>query len=101
MEVLLITRNELKTYIENAVYEAVNQALEAETLLQMSELKQTRENKKLIRGIKGLAAFLNVSVPTAQKMKNDKIFPCIQRGRTIFFKSDEVLSGLSKRNKKS
>ena len=66
-----------------------------------TENEPTPENKTaLIRGIKGLAAFLNVSVPTAQKMKNDKIFPCIQRGRTIFFKSDEVLSGLSKRNRK-
>lgn len=61
---------------------------------------KVESNTTLIRGIKGLAAFLNVSVPTAQKMKNDKIFPCIQRGRTIFFKSDEVLSGLSKRNRK-
>jgi len=52
-----------------------------------------------IYGIKGLAAFLNVSMVTAQKYKNEKLFPYIQRGRKIIFKPDEVLAGL--RNKKT
>ncbi len=92
MEVMLVSRTELKEIIVEAMNEVNPRKTEIEP---KGESKTT-----LIRGIKGLAAFLNVSVPTAQKMKNDKIFPCIQRGRTIFFKSDEVLSGLSKRNKK-
>lgn len=92
MEVMLVSRTELKEIIVEAMNEVNPRKTEIES--------KVESNTTLIRGIKGLAAFLNVSVPTAQKMKNDKIFPCIQRGRTIFFKSDEVLSGLSKRNRK-
>lgn len=92
MEVMLVSRTELKEIIVEAMNEVNPRKTEIES--------KVENNTTLIRGIKGLAAFLNVSVPTAQKMKNDKIFPCIQRGRTIFFKSDEVLSGLSKRNRK-
>lgn len=92
MEVMLVSRTELKEIIVEAMNEVNPRKTEIES--------KVESNTTLIRGIKGLAAFLNVSVPTAQKMKNDKIFPCIQRGRIIFFKSDEVLSGLSKRNRK-
>ena len=92
MEVMLVSRTELKEIIVEAMNEVNPRKTEIES--------KVESNTTLIRGIKGLAAFLNVSVPTAQKMKNDKIFPCIQRGRTIFFKSDEVLSGLSKRYRK-
>ena len=43
----------------------------------------------LIYGIKGLASFLDCSIPTAQKYKNAGM-PCVQRGRKIIFKPADV-----------
>jgi hypothetical protein len=47
-----------------------------------------------IYGINGLAKFLKVSIPTAQKIKNSGKIPFSQAERTIIFKKDEVLSSL-------
>lgn len=54
----------------------------------------------LIYGIKGLAEFLKVSIPTAQKIKSSGRVPYSQAERTIIFRKDEVLNALSNKSKK-
>jgi len=48
------------------------------------------ENKKL-HGLKELADFLEISEPTARKLKNSGRIPFIQIGRKLFFNSNEVI----------
>ncbi len=50
-----------------------------------------------IYGIKGLAKFLSVSFPTAQKIKNSGKIPFSQVERTIIFSKAEVLEALKKK----
>lgn len=47
-----------------------------------------------INGIRGLADYLDVSIPTAQKLKSSKKFPFYESGSKVFFYSDEVELGL-------
>jgi len=53
----------------------------------------------LIYGIKGLASFLDCSIPTAQKYKNAGM-PCVQRGRKIIFKPADVWAFMDTRKHK-
>jgi hypothetical protein len=53
----------------------------------------------LIYGIKGLASFLDCSIPTAQKYKNEGM-PCVQRGRKIIFKPADVWAFMDTRKRK-
>lgn len=87
--ILQIDKSELRDILNEIVTDAVANFRESVAMLQ-----DEPGTPPLIYGIKGLAEFLNVSVPTAQKLKNDKIFPSYQRGRTIVFKSSEVLRGM-------
>lgn len=89
-QALVVSRQELDAMID----EKVNAAI-----VRFTKTTKEDSNAPFIYGIKGLAAFLNVSMVTAQKYKNEKLFPCIQRGRKIIFKSDEVLAGLSKKRR--
>ena len=50
--------------------------------------------RKKINGIRGLGDYLEVSLPTAQKLKNEKLFPFYQSGNKVYFYSDEVDNGL-------
>jgi len=54
----------------------------------------------LIYGIKGLATFLRVSTPTAQKIKNSGRIPFSQAERTIIFRKADVLEALSNTKKR-
>ena len=90
-EALVVSRQELDALID----EKVNAAIVRFT----KTTKEDSDAPTFIYGINGLAAFLNVSIVTAQRYKNEKLFPCIQRGRKIIFKSDEVLAGLSKKRR--
>jgi len=47
-----------------------------------------------INGIRGLASYLEVSVPTAQRLKNSRKFPFYESGNKVFMYSDEVNAGL-------
>ena len=47
-----------------------------------------------INGIRGLAKYLGLSVPTAQRLKNKKSFPFYTSGNKVYFFSDEVNAGL-------
>lgn len=90
MEVMLVNKQELKELIDSSINDALSK-------IQENQTKNEIHPASLIYGIKGLASFLGVTQPTAQKWKNDGVFPFIQRGRTIIFKSEEVLAGLSKK----
>jgi len=89
-ELVLVKKQDLA----NVVSEAVKAALES---FEMKPSSSEQEVSTLIYGINGLAKFLGVSMPTAQKYKNDRIFPAYQHGRTLMFKSSEVLAGMSKK----
>lgn len=45
---------------------------------------------QFIKGIHGLAAFLQISPARAQKMKNENVFPYFQNGRTLLFDPEKV-----------
>jgi len=47
-----------------------------------------------INGIRGLSNYLEVSIPTAQKLKNSKKFSFYETGNKVYFFSDEVNAGL-------
>lgn len=53
-----------------------------------------QENRQKINGIRGLAGYLGVSVPTAQRLKNKGKFPFYESGNKVYFFSDEVNNGL-------
>lgn len=55
--------------------------------------------KRYIYSIKGLAEFLNCSVPTAQKIKNSGKIPFMQTGRKCVFDGTAVLNSLSNQKK--
>lgn len=95
MEVIMTTKEDLLALAK----EAANLVLDERGIKEYSNEK-SRNEPTLIRGIQGLAEFLGVSQPTAIRMKNKKLFPCIQHGRVLLFKADEVLDGLSKSKRK-
>jgi len=86
--IVITTKNELTALIEKAVENAI-------TKITSESVPARQEPDKFIRGIKGLAAFLHVSIPTAQKLKNNRVFPCYQDGRICVFKEREVLTAMS------
>ena len=52
--------------------------------------------RKLAYGIAGLAAIVDCSIPTAQKLKNSGAVPYMQKGRKVVFDIDAVLDALKK-----
>lgn len=62
--------------------------------VQHNEPQQSCASRLKINGIRGLAKFLEVSIPTAQRLKNQKKFNFYTSGNKCFFYSDEVCSGL-------
>lgn len=95
MEVVMINKEDLIALAEEAARKSANLVLSEKGIKDVLE-DNTKNEQKLIRGINGLAEFLGVSIPTAMKMKKNKLFPYIQYGRTLIFKPNEVLDGLSK-----
>jgi len=89
--IVIITPQELSALVENAVEKVLTKRASA-----IDSAKPEPESF-FIRGIKGLAEYLHVSVPTAQKLKNNRVFPCYQDGRVCVFKSNEVLNGMQNR----
>ncbi len=80
----------------------MNKLLLASTLGDFAEvMKSINSNvevkeRKLVYGISGLAAILDCSVPTAQKLKNEGKVPYFQEGRKIVFDVDQVLDAIKK-----
>jgi len=62
--------------------------------------KAPADPEPFIYGINGLAKFLQVSTPTAQKIKNSGKIPFSQAERTIIFRKTDVLEALSNTKKK-
>lgn len=83
--IVLDDKKELFELIENVVRKVVKEEL----------VKKVENNPKChIKGIKGLAKFLNVGMSKAQQMKNDNMIPYTQYGRTVLFDPEKVLAAL-------
>ncbi|UCS94840.1 DUF3853 family protein [Echinicola marina] len=56
------------------------------------------KSSSTIKGLKGLANFLNCTLPTAQRYKSSGKIPFYQltKSGTIYFDKDEVLKALKK-----
>lgn len=50
--------------------------------------------RKRIDGLRGLADYLGVALPTAQRLKNRQSFPAYEAGKRVYFYSDEVDNAL-------
>jgi len=61
--------------------------------------QQVADPEPDIYGINGLAKFLQVSMPTAQKIKNSGKIPFSQAERTIIFNKADVLKALLSKKK--
>lgn len=85
-----------------AISEILARVQKIETLMEATPSDTTSADPEpFIYGITGLAKFLKVSLPTAQKIKNSGRIPFSQAERTIIFRKAEVLSALSnKKNKR-
>ena len=82
MTIFQISEERLTEIINSAVRDALPKDL------------NTATSKPFIKGITELAAFLGVSKPKAQELKNDGIFPYFQDERTILFDPDAVRTGM-------
>lgn len=72
------------------------------TLPKVEKSEPTVQNQRIkISGIRGLAKFLEVSIPTAQKLKKEKRFEVYTTGNKVFFYSDEIEKGLKEKGQKS
>lgn len=54
------------------------------------------EKSNTLHSIKELADFLHVSLPTAQRYKNENIIPYIQCGRKCMFNTADVMAAMKK-----
>ena len=88
----------IKEYVNSTVAKAVEEAL-ARKECEIKESQRT-DTPQIIRGINGLAKFLGVSIPTAQKLKAKNKVPYRQTGRVLIFLADEVLNAMKKRQSK-
>ena len=51
-------------------------------------------SRQRINGMRNLALFLDRSLPTVQKLKNEGKIPYYNAGNKVFFYSDEVINAL-------
>lgn len=88
----------IKEYVDLTVAKAVEEAL----MRKECEIKESQsvDSPQIIRGLNGLAKFLGVSLPTAQKLKATNKIPYRQTGRVLIFLADEVLNAMKKRKSK-
>lgn len=89
----------IKEYVDSTVAKAVEEAL-AKKECEIKESQRATDTPQIIRGINGLAKFLGVSIPTAQKLKAKNKVPYRQSGRVLIFLADEVLNAMKKRQSK-
>ncbi|MGV8096004.1 MAG: DUF3853 family protein [Mangrovibacterium sp.] len=88
---IIATKEELQKLIDKGVSKAI-------TDLNLSHSLQ-KEESKLIYGLDGLAKFLGCSEMTAFRLKKSGRIPYFQTGRTLVFKSDEVLKAMEKKKR--
>jgi hypothetical protein len=82
MTIFQISEERLTEIINSAIRNALPKDLNAAS------------SKPFIKGITELAAFLGVSKPKAQELKNAGIFPYFQDERTILFDPEAVRAGM-------
>lgn len=87
----------IREYVDTAVAQAIEKVF-AEKQNDIEEC-HANNDPQIIRGISGLAQFLNVSMVTAQKLKNQGKIPYRQVGRVLVFVADEVLDAMKKKSK--
>jgi len=90
--------------IPGAISEILKRVQKIENLIEFSQsttpTTEQPDPEPYIYGITGLAQFLKVSAPTAQKIKNSGKIAYSQAERTIIFKKVDVLAALSNTKKK-
>ncbi len=84
MKIIEISEQDLSRLIENAVAAGIT-----------NSKRPALSEKNLIRGIGGLADFLGISKPRAQRLKNEGVLSCFQDNGLVIFNSETVLSELS------
>lgn len=87
---ILLTIEEITSVVLAAVRTALSERTE-----------KVAEPQGHIKGIKGLAEYLQVSRPQAQKIKNLGIFPYWQMGRVILFDPEKVKEAMASYNQKT
>jgi excisionase family DNA binding protein len=85
---IITTKEELQDTIDRAIQKALGQPPQSP----LKELEPTQT--EYVKGIAGLAKILKCSNPTAQKLKNSGKVPFYQDGRTLLFRTDEVLKAI-------
>lgn len=95
-DVIMSFDEQIRKMVEKEVLDALPGAI-SKALELMLPSCQSQDEAHIIRGFNNLAKFLQVSVPTARKLKDQKVFPCYQWGRVMVFKSNEVLAGMRAR----
>jgi len=88
MTILQVSKEELTQIVNSAVRDA------------MPKEMTVAPQKTFIKGIIELAAFLHVSAPRAQKLKNEGVFPYFQDGRLVLFDPDKVREAMEAYNQK-
>lgn len=85
-----LTVSELGVVLKKII-EANTQSVECQ---RMPEIERKR-----VDGIRGLAGYLKVSLPTAQRLKNKGKIPFYESGNKVYFFTDEIDQGLKKGGK--
>lgn len=88
------TSNDNRPLFQLTVSEFNNLLKSAFSAKNVVEPQTTQTPRTKIHGIRGLSAFLGVSLPTAQKLKNERLIPFYMTGGKVFFFSDEVNASL-------
>ena len=81
--IIQMTKAELQTFVEDAIKNY------------MKNSPKTFEPEKPIKGIHALAAFLNISVSRAMKLKKSGIIPFFQSSRLVLFDPIKVREALA------
>lgn len=82
--IFLLTVSEFSELLNNAIQDKTSKP----------ETKETSIPRQRIDGMRNLAVFLDRSLPTVQKLKNEGKIPYYNAGNKVFFYSDEVINAL-------
>ncbi|MDD2256879.1 MAG: DUF3853 family protein [Bacteroidales bacterium] len=82
--IYLLTVSEFSELLNNAIQDKTSKP----------ESKETSIPRQRIDGMRNLAVFLDRSLPTVQKLKNEGKIPYYNAGNKVFFYSDEVINAL-------
>lgn len=89
MELIVLTKEEAKQLISECLTEN-----------KQVETNQPQRESRMLYSLKELADFLGCSIVRVQHLKNSGRIRFYQDGRTVIFKSDEVLEDLASHKKR-